>query len=233
MTRTKLSRDEAKRFWPTKDYVPRVRLNKTATKHARKKVEITGPPTVIEELTKEVTVKSLHKVGRPSEYKPQYAKQAKVACERGFTDQELAELFDVSTVTIYNWTLKYPEFLNALKIGKSVWDNRTERSLYHKANGYTYDSEKIFYDSDTKEVIRVPIKVHHPPDTTAIIYWLGNRRRDIWKNVNRTEVTGADGGPVKMIKEGCTLQEAVELYQQSLANTYRPPKQIEGKVNDE
>jgi hypothetical protein len=34
--------------------------------------------------------------GRPVKYKPEFVAQAKKACEAGFTDRELAELFGVS-----------------------------------------------------------------------------------------------------------------------------------------
>jgi hypothetical protein len=47
-------------------------------------------------------------------------------------------------------------------------------SLYNRANGYSYDAEKIFCDKNGK-VTRVPHREHVPPDVTACIFWLKNR----------------------------------------------------------
>jgi hypothetical protein len=47
-------------------------------------------------------------------------------------------------------------------------------SLYNRANGYSYDAEKIFCDKNGK-VTRVPYVEHVPPDVTACIFWLNNR----------------------------------------------------------
>jgi hypothetical protein len=50
----------------------------------------------------------------------------------------------VSEATINNWRLKHEDFARALKAAKAPADDRVERSLYARANGYEYDSEKIF-----------------------------------------------------------------------------------------
>jgi hypothetical protein len=47
-------------------------------------------------------------------------------------------------------------------------------SPYNRANGYSYDAEKIFCDKNGK-VTRVPYVEHVPPDVTACIFWLKNR----------------------------------------------------------
>lgn len=118
--------------------------------------------------------------GRPTLYKPEYAEQAKKLCELGATDQELADFFDVTDRTIYRWSAKHGEFCQALKGGKEVADNRVERSLYHKAVGYTFDSEKVFQHQG--EIIRAPIKEHVPPSDTAAIFWLKNRQPEEWRD---------------------------------------------------
>ena len=115
------------------------------------------------------------RVGRPSSYKPEYAKMARHLCKLGATDADLAEAFGVSVVTIDNWKIKYPEFLGSLKASKEEADNRVERSLYARATGYSYDAVKIFHTKDGK-IIKVPYTEHVPPDVTAQIYWLKNRR---------------------------------------------------------
>lgn len=117
--------------------------------------------------------------GRPSSYKPSFATQAAKLCELGATDEDLADFFDVSIRTIIRWKAAHAEFCHALKCGKEGADNRVERSLYQKAVGYTYDAVKIFQHQGT--VIEAPYREHVPPDTTAAIFWLKNRRPDEWR----------------------------------------------------
>jgi hypothetical protein len=65
--------------------------------------------------------------GRPSKFKADYAQQAEKLCDLGATDEDLADFFDVSIRTIANWKSEHPEFLQALKGGKSQADDRVER----------------------------------------------------------------------------------------------------------
>jgi len=130
--------------------------------------------------------------GRPSAYKPEYATQAQKLCLFGATDIEIADFFEVSLATISNWKNQYPEFLDALKTGKSVVDERVERSLYHKAIGYTFEAVKIFMPAGATSPVYAPYREHVPPDTTACIFWLKNRRKEDWRDVHKHEV-GAPG----------------------------------------
>jgi len=127
--------------------------------------------------------------GRPSAYQPQYAEQATKLCELGATDVDLADFFGVTITTIKNWKSSYPDFLAALKLGKETVDNRVERSLYQRAMGYTFDAEKIQVLRDGT-VVRVPHREHVPPDTVACIFWLKNRRKDQWRDVQSHEHGG-------------------------------------------
>lgn len=45
------------------------------------------------------------------------------------------------------------------------------------------------YDYDSGFWARTTIIKHHPPCTTAQIFWLKNRRPDLWRDVSRVEVT--------------------------------------------
>lgn len=134
--------------------------------------------------------------GRPSEYEDDYAEQAKKLCALGATDVDMADFFGVSLRTINNWKVRYPEFLHALKEGKDAADDRVERSLYHRAVGYTFDAVKIM--SYEGSVIEAPYREHVPPDTTAAIFWLKNRRPSDWRD--RRELSGPDGGPISVTR---------------------------------
>jgi hypothetical protein len=118
--------------------------------------------------------------GRPSKYKTEYARQAKKLCELGATDLDLAEFFQVNPSTIYEWKAKYKLFSKALKVGKDVPDIKVERSLYQRAVGYSVVETKIatFNGQITDQV---DIIKQYPPDTTACIFWLKNRRPDEYR----------------------------------------------------
>lgn len=129
--------------------------------------------------------------GRPTKYKPEHAKVAKKLCERGATDAELAEVFDVTTVTIWRWQVEHEDFCNALKAGKEIADDRVERSLYQRAVGYSFNTEKLF--SWQGCVTRAATVEHVPPDPGAAMNWLTNRRPDQWRSKQSLEHTGKDG----------------------------------------
>ncbi|WP_375790884.1 helix-turn-helix domain-containing protein [Bradyrhizobium sp. vgs-9] len=131
--------------------------------------------------------------GRPTSYKPEYAEQAAKLCALGATDAELADFFKVTTVTIWRWQSAHVEFCNALKRGKEAADERVERSLYARATGYTHEAVKIFMPAGAKKPVYAKYQEHVPPDVTAQIFWLKNRRREEWRDKQEHEHTGKDG----------------------------------------
>ena len=135
-------------------------------------------------------------MARPTVYEPQYAAIAKKACEVGSTDEEIADLFDVSVRTLYRWKNDYPEFCQALKAGKELADARVERSLYQRAVGYRAEAVKIFMPAGREEPVYAPYVENVAPDTTAAIFWLKNRRPEEWRDRQQHEITGKDGAPV-------------------------------------
>ena len=82
----------------------------------------------------------------------------------GLTDQQIAKNMDISTTTLYQWKKDHPEISEALKESKDVADYQVENSLYRLATGYV--------DSEGK---------WHPPNITAIIFWLKNRKPQEWR----------------------------------------------------
>lgn len=120
------------------------------------------------------------KGGRPTKFKPEFIEQAHKLAVKGWTDAELANFFRVDPRTIYRWKLDNEEFCQALKDGKSAYDDRVERSLSQRAMGYSHPEEKVFVHGG--EVIKVEVTKHYPPDTTACIFWLKNRKPDEWSD---------------------------------------------------
>lgn len=133
--------------------------------------------------------------GRPSSYRKDYAAKALKLCRLGATDVELADFFGVDVATVNRWKLKHPEFRESLKSGKSAADAEVADRLYLRALGYTHPAVKILQDKGKPLV--VPFDQHYPPDTIACIFWLKNRRPDLWRDKVGMEHSGPGGGPIQ------------------------------------
>lgn len=118
--------------------------------------------------------------GRPTKYRAEFAKQAEKFCRLGATDFDLADFFEVDTATIWRWRSQNAAFCNACKAGKAEADDRVERSLYERAVGYSFHSEKIFHYQG--EIIRAECVEHIPPDPGACGRWLAARRPEQWRD---------------------------------------------------
>lgn len=126
--------------------------------------------------------------GRPSKFKPEFVEQAQKLAALGATDRDIADFFKVSEATLNRWKQTVPEFCESLKVGKGPADERVEQSLYRRAVGYTFDSEKVFQFQG--EIVRAKTVEHVPPDTTAAIFWLKNRKPQEWRDKQEVEHSG-------------------------------------------
>jgi hypothetical protein len=135
--------------------------------------------------------------GRPTKYRDEYAQQAAKLCALGATDAQLADFFEVTISTITLWKVKHPEFSASITTSKEQADARVERSLYERALGYEHDEVDI--RAVGGEVVMTPVRKHYPPDTAAAIFWLKNRKKEEWRDKIDHELTGANGGPVRIV----------------------------------
>ena len=107
--------------------------------------------------------------GRPIKYNPEICERVTQFCLMGATDIELAEFIDISTETLHRWKKLYPEFSSSIKEGKELADARISDALYQKALA---------------------------GDSTAMIFWLKNRRSKHWRDKQDLELAGKDGSPL-------------------------------------
>lgn len=166
-----------------------------------------------------------------SAYRHEFADEARKLCQLGATDRELADFFDVTTMTIWNWQGRHPEFSAALKRAKDAADDRVERSLYSRATGYTFDSEKLWITKDG-DVVREKIIEHVPPDVTACIFWLKNRRSSEWRDKtdhdhNHAHTLHLQGGNMSVEDAQAKFRQARNLTPAELEKSF---KVIDGKV---
>ena len=99
----------------------------------------------------------------------------------------------VAYSTFRDWIGKFSAISASLKKGKAPVDYEVENALYKRATGYTVKLKKPIKVKTTKritgkgEVTEERIEYadeeqYIPPDTTAQIFWLKNRRPDKWRD---------------------------------------------------
>ena len=130
--------------------------------------------------------------GRPTKYKPKNGASVIQAAMSGssVTDREIARLFGVNEQTVKNWYQQYPEFLASVKRAKAISDDKVERSLFERATGYSVPD--VVVSQYQGRTIITPIIKHYPPDVTAMIFWLKNRRPERWRDKAELKCTGIE-----------------------------------------
>jgi hypothetical protein len=103
----------------------------------------------------------------------------------------------VAESTIDTWIKNIPDFGTAVKAGRVIADANVADSLFRRALGWENPKAvKIFMPAGADEPVYAPYTEIVPPDTTACIFWLKNRRPDLWRDAHRHEHTGKDGAPL-------------------------------------
>lgn len=129
--------------------------------------------------------------GRPTLYKPEYARQAHDHCLLGATNAELAAAFEVAPRTIDNWIANNAEFAQAVREGRMEADAHVARCLYERAIGYDRTVHRVVLHQGQERVLTST--VHYPASTGACIFWLRNRRPDLWGNRRPSDHAVDDG----------------------------------------
>lgn len=111
----------------------------------------------------------------------------------GLTDQQISHNMGISRKTLADWKKKNEDIEKAIARGKEVVDIEVENSLLKKALGISTKVKKpikvktVEYKDGkrVKEVEHIEYadeQIYIPPDTTAMIFWLKNRKQEKWKN---------------------------------------------------
>ena len=99
----------------------------------------------------------------------------------GATDLEIADRLGISKETLRWWRRERIEFANAMKVGREAMVERAKASLFHRAVGYSFRSEKVFQSQGA--IIRAPIIEHVPPDVAAAKMILqAYDTEDVWRD---------------------------------------------------
>ena len=103
----------------------------------------------------------------------------------GLTDEQIAANIGIGKTAFYEWQNRFPKIADALKRGKAPVDIEVENALLKRALGYDaveVTTETITTpDGKTRESVKRYVR-HIPPDTTAQIFWLKNRKPVQWRD---------------------------------------------------
>lgn len=99
----------------------------------------------------------------------------------GLTNEQIASNMDIVVSTLWEWRKKSPKISNALKTGKDEADIQVENALY---------------------------KAALEGNTTAMIFWLKNRRSKEWRDKIQQEITTESA--VKLVIDNNELSDTDE-----------------------
>ena len=124
----------------------------------------------------------------------------------GLIDKQIAHNMGVSYTSLREWKNQFPAIAEALRKGKEVVDREVENALFKSAIGYTQTIRKpvkvrdVEYDPETGRKVReierwvaVEEEILVPPQVTAQIFWLKNRKPDQWREKNDLTLTPSNG----------------------------------------
>ncbi|MBO5704755.1 MAG: helix-turn-helix domain-containing protein [Alphaproteobacteria bacterium] len=104
---------------------------------------------------------------------------------RTITETEIAANIGITRQTLIEWKKKHPKIRNALREGREVTDIKVENALLKAALGY--ETTEYMIDANGK---KRAVKKQVPPNTTAMIFWLKNRKAHEWRDKREYTVEG-------------------------------------------
>lgn len=125
----------------------------------------------------------------------------------GLTDEQISHNMGIAYSTFREWCKQFPALSAALKKGKAPVDMQVENALLKRALGYTEEetvTEIIeLPGGKQRKQIRKTTKVY-PPDVTAQIFWLKNRKPKQWRDKveNNVSVDTEDLSPLVELLKG-------------------------------
>lgn len=127
-------------------------------------------------------------MGRPSKYDSHVEPKLNLVeawARDGLTDEQIAGNLDVAYSTFRTYKDEYPALMAALQKGKDDIDVMVENALLKAALGYTFEEVTTENGNETRRVLK-----EVQPNTTALIFWLKNRRPQAWRDKQDIEHSG-------------------------------------------
>lgn len=129
----------------------------------------------------------------------------------GLIEEQIAHNMGITRSTLSEWKNRFPDIGDALKRNKEIVDIEVENALLEKARGITKTVRKpikvkeVIYENgkrlkETERVEYADEEIYIPPDTTAQIFWLKNRRPDLWRDKQTVDLS-ADKNLIATVAE--------------------------------
>ena len=125
-----------------------------------------------------------------------FAARVRDMCHLGAPEKEIAEMLGCSVSALARWREEYPEFNMAYQVGRAEANAKVAAKLFRRTQGYEYTKTKTKVNADGDVIEEITETVHVPPDVGACIFWLTNRRPDLWQQ--RVERTLPNGGNIPL-----------------------------------
>ena len=117
--------------------------------------------------------------GRPSLYRAEFCALAREHCRQGGSLDQFARLIGMSSRSIDNWVVRFPEFAAAVGEGRAEAEAETDRLLYRRAVGWRETvTRTVFCAGQPKDVLLVR---DHKPDAAACMRWLCRNLPQQWR----------------------------------------------------
>jgi hypothetical protein len=158
-------------------------------------------------------------IGRPTAYSADIAEQCYRLALLGADRDQMADILLVSIGTFKEWLEAHDDLFAAVTRGRAAADAHIAQALYHRARGYSHPAVKIFLNKQGEPVI-VPYTEHYPPDTMAAIFWLKNRRPDLWRD--KQDIDMSINGKVSRLDDDDRTARAMRALDALVAGRPRP-----------
>lgn len=122
----------------------------------------------------------------------------------GCTHETIAGQLGIAISTFYKWIKEHPQFSKAVKAGEIDADANMASAMYAAGTGNKRVVQvvtKIKNGPDRETTVVDEIIIEDPLNVSAQIFWLKNRRRDLWRDVRSNEMSGPDGRAIEMRNE--------------------------------
>lgn len=117
----------------------------------------------------------------------------------GLTDEQIADNMGINVRTLYLWKKKSVQIFQSLKVNKELADIEVENALRKKALGFRETDQVVStrktveYENGKRireitEPVVTEVAKYYPPDTTAQIFWLKNRKPERWRDKQEQKV---------------------------------------------
>lgn len=120
----------------------------------------------------------------------------------GLTQEQIATKIGIHRATLLVWRKNFPSINKAFKKTRDMVDTEVENALFKRAIGYNIFLKKpmkIKTDKFAEEIVYVDEEIHINGDVGAQVFWLSNRKPEVWQNTQKNAIS-LDEGTSQVLK---------------------------------